>query len=287
MDYRNNIPLKIILLMLLFNIIHYTVYSQKFVSNKRVHSYEEGINYFGEDKRPFMVCEQYNEFEIDSLQDVFCQVMENAKTTREKAVTAANFLVTLPHVIPYAYESHCEGYELAWKYTRKGLFLKNIVENGRLYPAWGCDILSSKLPLERKETLTNLGDTYKVGFHCSSFIRWCLYNADAVTKNILEGSWANDFGKFPGSKQIPLKDGLQQIRPGDLLYFPVDERNGHIAIVIGFKNETVTFIESALWGGDHTDSRNGLRWRTFNKKTTDFETYRFKWLIQMSDVYGD
>lgn len=250
-------------------------------------SQTSGINYVGEDNRPFMRCEQYNDYQIDSLEKAFTQVIENAKTKREKTVVAANFLVEIPHVIPYAYESHVPGYELAWKFTRKGLFLRTIVENGRLYPAWGCDILSSELPKERKETLTNLSETYKVGFHCSSFIRWCLYNADVVTRNILEGSWANDFGGFPGSKKIALKEGISQLQYGDLLYFPVDERNGHIAIIIGVKGEIVTFIESALWGGNHTDFRNGLRWRTFNKRTTNFDTYRFKWLIKMNGVYCD
>lgn len=246
-----------------------------------------GYNYLGEDHRPFMRCEQYSDKEAEDLKLSFKQVMEKATTTRQKAITAAHFLATLPYAIPFGYESHEEGYELAWKYTRKGLFLNTVVENGRLYPAWGCDVLSSGLADDFRASLNNLGDTYKVGFHCSSFIRWCLYNADAVTQNILEGSWANDFGNFPGCIKVPLKEGLEQMKPGDLMYFPVDERNGHIAMIIGIKGDLVTFAESALWGGDHEDNRNGVRWRVFNMKTTNYDTYRFKWLIRMDNIYKD
>ena len=230
-----------------------------------------------------MRCDQYSESEIDSLERKFEDVMSKALTKREKVINSANFLVNLSHVIPYAHETYDKGYELAWKYTRKGLFLRSIVENGYLYPAWGCEILT---PKELIGSVKDLGETYRVGFHCSSFIRWCLYNADAVSKNILEASRANDFGNFPGTKKLVLKKSLDKIRPGDLIYFYVDENNGHIALIIGVKGDVVTFVESARWDG-HTDPRNGLRWRTFNKKTTDFDKYRFKYLIQMNEIYGD
>lgn len=242
-----------------------------------------GFNYVGEDNRSFMRCDQYSESEIDSLERKFEDVMSKALTKREKVINSANFLVNLSHVIPYAHETYDKGYELAWKYTRKGLFLRSIVENGYLYPAWGCEILT---PKELIGSVKDLGETYRVGFHCSSFIRWCLYNADAVSKNILEASRANDFGNFPGTKKLVLKKSLDKIRPGDLIYFYVDENNGHIALIIGVKGDVVTFVESARWDG-HTDPRNGLRWRTFNKKTTDFDKYRFKYLIQMNEIYGD
>lgn len=275
----------IIIFFICLSAMNEFVYSQNRVVNSNRNNF--GFNYDEEDNRPFMRCGQYSDIEIDSLEKAFEVALDAASTKREKTVVAANFLATLPYAIPYAYESDKEGYELAWKYTRKGLFLRNVVENGRLYNAWGCDILSKGLPKERVETLKNLGDTFKVGFHCSSFIRWCLYNGDAATQNILEGSWANDFGHFPGSDKLALKDNLDKIIPGDLLYFPVDEKNGHIAIVIGVKNGVVTFVEDALWGNDHLDSRNGVRWRTFDINSTDFNKYRFKWLIKMDNVYKD
>jgi len=262
---------KLLLYAILF--LAFNSYSQKAV----------GFNYKGEDTRPFLTCHQYSSSEVDSLEKAFEQTMLNAITVRQKAISAANFLATLKYAIPFAYESHIEGYDLVWKYTRKGLFLRDIVEDRRIYPAWGCEVTT---PLDQKGKMKNLGDTYKVGFHCSSFVRWCLYNADAVTQNILEGTWANDFGKFPGSTAIKLPDGLQQIKPGDLMYFWVDKKNGHIAIVIGVDGDVVTFAESANWG-DHKDPRNGVRWRTFNKKTTDYKTYRFKYLIKMDNVYKD
>lgn len=242
-----------------------------------------GINYKGEDKRPFMIGHQYSAKQIDSLDKAFADVMRKATTKRDKVVAAADFLATLPYAIPFSYESHREGYELAWKYTRKGLFLKEIVENGRTYPSWGCEMPTVPEQLLKSR---NIGSTFQVGFHCSSFVRWCLYNADAVTLNILEGSWANDFGHFPGADPVRLKDGLDQVRPGDLLYFWVDEQNGHVAVVLGIDGDTVTFAESANWG-THQDPRNGVRWRTFDKKATDFNKYRFKYLIKMAGVYKD
>ncbi len=42
-----------------------------------------------------------------------------------------------------------------------------------------------------------------------------------------------------------------------------------------------------MGGGDHEDNRNGVRWRVFNMKTTNYDTYRFKWLIRMDNIYKD
>lgn len=237
-----------------------------------------GYNYTGIDDRPFLKCGQYSDDDINKMNQALAKAIAQAPNKREKVVVAANFQVTMDHVVPYAYEPGGEAYKLVCRYSRKGLFLKNIEENGYLYPAWGCDVIK---PVDFKQDVKNLGKTYANGLHCSSFVGWCLVNGEASKAELVDKTWANDYRVFPGSKEVPLKTGRYDIKPGDLMWF-----NGHVAIVIGVKGDVVTFAESALWGGNHTDQRNGTRWRTFNRETENYDTFRFKSLIKMDGVYN-
>ena len=231
----------------------------------------------GEDERPLMNCTKYDDEIIKAINDSLVITIHKAQTKREKVIAAAKFVVSFKTVIPYAYETAGEEYKFICRYTRKGLFLKNVVENGYTYPAWGCDAKTPQVYIDRYK---NLGATFKNGLHCSSFVGWCLYNAGVADASVLDKTWANNYRTFPLSTEKNLKDALNLIQPGDLLWF-----DGHIALVIGVDGDTVLIAESAIWGSNHTDPRNGSRWRTFNKKTTNFDTFRFKSLIQMDGVY--
>src|SRR5690606_2844843 len=132
-----------------------------------------------------------------------------------------------------------------------------------------------------RETIEGLGDFYENGFHCSSYLAWCFFNAGAILDvELLESTYANDYRKYPKSREFSLKGALESIRIGDLLWF-----EGHVAIVIGVDGDTVIYA-SGEGGSAHTPTR-GVRWRTFSKKNTNYDTFAYKSLIQMKGVYGD
>lgn len=232
------------------------------------------------DTRQLMSCEEFSDELIEAFNDSLDIAIKKAPSKRDKVVTAATFMVSFCRSIPYAYEGGGDMYKLVCRYNRKGLFLKTIEENGYTYPAWGCDV--EAWPGLASTGINNIGQRFKNGLHCSSFVAWCLFNASVANASLLDKTLADDFRIFPLSNEIVLKDAVDLIQPGDLLWF-----SGHIAIVIKVDGDTVTFAECAIWNNDHLDSRNGARWRTFSKRNTDYDTFRFKSLIQMAGVYGD
>lgn len=235
------------------------------------------------DSRSLLQCNSYTQEQKEQLNREFIQSLASVQGKRNKTVAAATFLVSLDYAIPYGFEwiiSDDPSYELVGRYTRKGLFLDTINdEKGVSHKPWGCMIKTHyRYP---RQTVQNLGDYYQNGLNCSSFIGWCLYNAEAVTDvELLERTYANEYRtSFPGIKQIDLKEGLDLIRPGDLIGFP-----GHIAIIIGVKGDKVIYASAE---GGHTHPNKGVSWLTFDKKTTNFDTFAYKTLVQMSHVYGD
>lgn len=236
----------------------------------------------GKDTRSLLKCDSYTQIQKDSLNQLFAESINKAGNKRAKTVTAATFLVSMNYAIPYGFEwriADDPSYEFVGRYTKKGLHLTRLTDsNGTVHQPWGC--LVNTHPRYPHQTVKNLGDTYENGLNCSSFIGWCLFNADAVTDlNLLERTYADDYRTFPLSTEINLKEGVESIRPGDLLWF-----KGHIAIVIGVKNDIVIYA-SAEGGSVHPGK--GISWLTFNKKTTNFDTFAYKSLIQMNKVYGD
>ena len=232
----------------------------------------------GSDNRLFLKCNSYTDQEVEILNKEFDHAIESAPTTRGKVTAAAIFMVGLNFSVPYAYEVTTPGYELVARYTRKGFFLRSFEENGYSHPAWGCNVM--RVP-NSHPAVKNLSDIYANGLHCSSFVSWCLYNGGAAEASMLNKIFASQYRNFPGSTEISLAQGAMLIEPGDLLWF-----EGHVAIVIGIIKDKVIFAESAIWGNDHLDARNGTRWRIFDRKTTNYSTFRFKSLIQMERVYN-
>lgn len=232
-----------------------------------------------EDVRPLLPCDIFSNDQVDSINnDLIAQIHKEA-TLRQKTLTAANYLINFPYSIPYAYETSRIGYEYSAVYAGSGLFLKSITDNGKVYAPWGC-YLDEPTPLY--DNIKNLDGKFANGLHCSSFIRWCLYNAGIRGDIVKRETIANKFKEIPGVNTLTLETNTAKIREGDILHF-----TGHVAIVLEVRNDTVKFAESAIWNSDHKDKRNGLRWRTFNKSTTDYSTFRFKWLLDMSKIYGE
>ncbi len=233
------------------------------------------------DERPLMHCESYTDKQKDSLQTAFFSALAKVGDKRGKVVTAATFLVSLDYRIPYGHEwkvSDTRDYDYVGRYTKKGLFLNAFTENGATHKPWGCLIPThARYP---RATIANLGDYYENGLHCSSFIGWALYNGDAVTDmSLLEKTYANDYRKFPRTQEKSIKGNVELIRAGDLIGFP-----GHIAMVIGVKGDIIVYASEE--GGSAYPGK-GLSWLTFNKKTTNFDTFSYKYFIQMNNVYGD
>lgn len=235
----------------------------------------------GKDERTLLQCESYTQEQKDSLQTAFSNALDKVNDKRGKVVTAATFLVSLKYRIPYGHEwkvSDTHEYDYVGRYTKKGLFLNAFTENGVSHKPWGCLIPTH--PRYPRETIANLGDYYENGLHCSSFVGWALYNGDAVTDvALLEKTYANGYRTFPRTTEVTLKGNADLIRPGDLIGFP-----GHIAMVIGIKGDIVVYASAE--GGSAYPGK-GLSWLTFNKKTTNFDSFSYKYFIQMNKVYGD
>lgn len=237
------------------------------------------FDYLKKDRRPHLTCDTYTKVQKDSLNRAFNQYVAKAKTIRGKVVSAAIFMVNMDHCIPYAWEpTDVPGLEYVARYTKKGLFLTSIYENGNIYPAWGCDV--ERVP-GRFEYVKNLGDHYSNGLHCSSFVSWCLYNGGASSFEVLNKSFAATYKNFPNTVRVQLSKGYNDIRPGDLLGFDV-----HIAIVIGVEGDYVIYA-NAVGGGDATYQWHGVRRESFDRKKTDYNTFPYTFIVQMAGVYHD
>lgn len=275
---------KLLLVIVCFGMVSGMAFSQ---SSKKQTSLSKKIPYTTYDRRPLLSCDSYSPAQKKSLQKEFDKKLKQAKSKRDKTVAAATFLVELEYSIPYAYEWNIPepGYELVARYPRKGLFLNDITEMAKgvnnTYPAWGCPVPThERYP---RKTVQGLGDSYENGFHCSSFVGWALRNGDAITDTtVLYQTHANKYRVFPGTREIPLKNAVDSnlIRPGDLLWF-----KGHIAMVIALEGDYVIFASGE--GGDKHDATRGVRWRAFNKKTTNYSKFQYSSIIEMKNVYGD
>lgn len=237
------------------------------------------------DKRPHLTCETYSDKQKDSLNDAFYAYVARAKTTRGKVVSAALFLVTIKHCIPYSFSmvdnrtrQPFPGHEYNTLYNQKGLFLKSIYFKGYMQPAWGCMV--KRVPGTRLN-VKNLGDSYPNGLNCSSFIVWCLVNGDVGKPSDLYMTSSLDFRNFPKTTAVPLSTGHKVVLPGDLLWF-----EGHIAIVIGVEGDNVIYA-SAQGGGDAALPTHGIRWLVFNRNKTDYSKFAYTHLIKMAGVYNE
>ena len=240
------------------------------------------FDYRGKDTRSLLKCDSYTQSQKDSLNRALTEAISKAKSRRAKVVTAATFLVSLDYAIPYGHEwivADDPSFEFVGRYTKKGLHLTEFTDDkGTVHKPWGC--LINTHPRYPRETIKNLGDYYENGLHCSSFVGWCLLNGSAVTSvDLLDKTYANDYRIFPTTTEVSLKTGADLIRPGDLLWF-----QGHIAIVIGVKGDIVIYASAE---GGSVYPGKGVSWLTFNKKTTNFDTFMYKSFIQMNKVYFD
>lgn len=233
----------------------------------------------GEDTRPLMGATAYGVELNKLLNDSLDRTIGGVRIKREKVVAAAKFIASLKEAVPYSYETTPNGiYKYVARYNRRGLFLSSFTENGINYIPWGQQV---KTPDKYRDRYSNLGETCANGLHCSSFVCWVLYNSGYTSDlALLDKTYADTFPTFPGATILTLKGNVDKIKAGDLLYFP-----GHIALVAQTERDDIMIIESAIWGSNHTDPRNGVRWRTFSKTKTNYDTFRFKSIVKLD--YGD
>ncbi len=241
------------------------------------------------DQRAHLQCDSYSDEEVEQLTRDFDIQMGQAKTLRGKVVSAGVFIASMKYCIPYAYpiwyhtrpEVNPE-YRYFGMFMEKGLFLRPININGYSYKPWGCPYDSAPIRPHWPK-LKNLGAKADNGFTCSQVVGWCLINGgiNKYGNEVLYSKWAEDLRKYPGGKEVLLKEGYKTIRPGDLIGF-----QGHIALVIGVEGKYVIFI-SADGGSDATWPGHGVRWHVFDRYGTDYNTYQYKFIVQMAGVYND
>ena len=241
------------------------------------------------DQRAHLQCDSYSDEEVEQLTRDFDIQMGQAKTLRGKVVSAGVFIASMKYCIPYAYpiwyhtrpEVNPE-YRYFGMFMEKGLFLRPININGYSYKPWGCPYDSAPIRPHWPK-LKNLGAKADNDFTCSQVVGWCLINGgiNKYGNEVLYSKWAEDLRKYPGGKEVLLKEGYKTIRPGDLIGF-----QGHIALVIGVEGKYVIFI-SADGGSDATWPGHGVRWHVFDRYGTDYNTYQYKFIVQMAGVYND
>jgi hypothetical protein len=241
------------------------------------------------DQRSHLKCDSYTDEEVERLIADFEMKMENAKTIRGKVTAAGVFIAGMKYCIPYSFPIwlHTKPdvdpeYRYFGMFMRKGLFLRPISENGYTYKPWGCPY-DSKPVRPHWPNLKNLGATVDNGFTCSQIVGWCLINAgiNKYGNEVLYSKWADDLRVYPGSKEVSFKNGYKTIRPGDLIGF-----KGHIALVIGVEGKYIIFL-SADGGSDAAWAGHGMRWHAFDRYNTDYDTFQYKFIIQMAGVYND
>lgn len=243
------------------------------------------FNYYQNDTRPLQTSESYTQIEKSLMEIEFNNRMNSVVGKRNKTVAAAIFLVGLKYSIPYAHRYAAETasyYNYVGRYTEKGLFFNKIIDaEGNVHNPWG-ELVQTHPKFPRHE-VQGMGDYYENGLNCSSFVSWALYNGGAVTDaKLLNRYFAVNYPKFPGAYQVSIKEGIEDIRIGDLIGF----NNAHIAMVIGVNKDNVVFA-SADGGSIQGHPSSGLRYHTFNKKTTDWDTFLYKYIVKMENVYGD
>lgn len=241
------------------------------------------------DQRPHLSEHSYSEPEIAKLERDFASLLASMKTTRGKVAAAGMFLAGMKYCIPYAYPiwHHTKpdenpDYRYCGMFMHPGLFLRPLREDGRTYQPWGYPY--DARPVRPHWTvLKNLGDTFGNGFTCSQLIGWTLVNAgiNKYGNDTLYSKWADDLRSYPGSREVPLKEGHANLRAGDFLGF-----TGHISLVIAVDGDHVLFL-SADGGGDAAWPGHGVRWHVFDRARVDYDHYQYKFLVDMSGVYGD
>ncbi|GJH41678.1 hypothetical protein RCZ04_22280 [Capnocytophaga sp. HP1101] len=239
------------------------------------------FDYNKKDSRLRLGQAQFTSEEIAEAEKTFATTLANTQGARNKTVAAAAFLVSMKYAIPYAYEWKTSEMKQKYiaRFTKKGLFLRPFEEGGATHKPWGT--LVETHPRYPRHTVKNLGDTFENGLNCSSFVGWALYNGEAVTDvNLLEKTYAKNYAVFPNTYKVSLKEGIDNIRVGDLIGF--DEV--HIAIVIGIKNDIIIYA-SAEGGSVHPGG--GVRRISFNKKKINFDTFMYKYIVKMERVYND
>ena len=162
---------------------------------------------------------------------------------------------------------------------KKGFFLE-VYDDGKggRYRPWGCMVKVS--PQFPRNKIQGLGDEYANGLTCSRHVGWCLLNGEAVTDlDLLKRSYSKEYRDFPNTVAVNLKDNVDTIKPGDLIWF-----EGHIAIVIGVEDDTV--IYSSAEGGKKHPGR-GIRLAKFSKKNTNYDTFLYKMIIKMEKIYKE
>ena len=241
------------------------------------------FDYTKKDNRLRLGQAQYTSEEIAKAEKDFATTLANAQGARNKTVVAATFLVSMKYAIPYAHRYYMSAgsYDYVGRYTKKGIFLREIKDANGTHKPWG-KLVPTHPKFDRSQ-VKGLGDSYENGLNCSSFVTWALYNGgavDGIDVNTLNKYIAANYPEFPNAYTVTLKEGINNIRVGDLIGF----NKAHIAMVIGVKGDNIIYA-SAEGGSVHPGE--GLRYRYFNRKTTNFDTFAYKYIVKMEKVYKD
>ncbi|GJH41677.1 hypothetical protein RCZ04_22270 [Capnocytophaga sp. HP1101] len=241
------------------------------------------FDYTKKDSRLRLGQAQFTSEEIAEAEKAFATTLANAQGARNKTVAAATFLVSMKYAIPYAHRYYMSDgiYDYVGRYTKKGLFLNEIKDANGTHKPWG-KLVPTHPKFDRSQ-VKGLGDNYENGLNCSSFVTWALYNGGAVEGidvNTLNKYIAANYPEFPNAYTVTLKQGIDNIRVGDLIGF----NKAHIAMVIGVKGNHIIYA-SAEGGSVHPGE--GLRYRYFDKQTTNLDTFTYKYIVKMEKVYND
>lgn len=232
-------------------------------------------------KKELLGCEIYSKEENDLLDKILLnRVKEAGYKTRAGVLEAARFItLEFPYKISYfsengrfsktqpTYYVDAEG-----RYYHKGLYLhksrfKNINETMYGPSIWGCKLYSTPSKGERQN-----------GLDCSGYIAWILLNGGFDPGDLGAGVTRgyDDFTDLGEKKDVLESIKNKNIKAGDLLSGP-GEDGGHIAMVMGIKNNKY-YVTESLWGnGDF-----GVIVRTYTKD--NIKNY-FKWHINMDSYY--
>ena len=220
-------------------------------------------------EKPFLSCGVYTQEENDYLDLILkTKIAERGYQTRAAAVQAARFLtLQFPYRMNYFYENgrlpSCDG---EGRYYHEGLYLhasrsENLEKSVAGPVEWGCPIMS--YPYQGK--MNNSLD-------CSGFVSWCLKNAGFDPGDLGAGPkpGVEDLSDL-GQKHKITVESLQEVKIGDLF-----SQNGHIAILIGIKDDIYYIAESNA--GVHVRAKGRTADELLSSQFTDW--------VDMDEFYG-
>ena len=231
-----------------------------------------------------LTCDIYDKEENDLLDDILKDRVTSAGyKTRAGAVAAARFIgLEFPYKINYFSENgRYPGVDGEGRYYHEGLYLnksryETLTNSSHGPGVWGCYIYSE--PAEKE---------IRNGFDCSGFISWVLKNGGFSPGDIGAGisPGVDDLTDLGTLVKLDEAIAHKKLKVGDLLsgdgvpdIVPIN--GGHIAILVGMKEDSYYVAEELWWGTGYVGAV--IR----NYSTKDLLRY-FYWQIDMDEFYGE